>query len=91
MFQRVILVAAILVLAGCGTTKKTMESWVGSKESVLVASWGAPTSAIDTRDGMRTLTWENYWGQYNQNVCRRSFTIDEQAIIRTWSYSGCLF
>ena len=81
----------VAFISGCTTTKSVMESWVGARESDLVSKWGAPTSAIDTRDGMRILTWESYWGEYGRNVCRKSFTIDESGKIIRWSYRGCLF
>jgi len=72
-------------------TRQKMESWVGHQESDLASIWGAPTSAIDTRDGKRILTWESYWGQYDRNVCRKSFTIDKSGKIIRWSSSGCPF
>ena len=78
-------------ISGCATTKSGMESWVGHQESDVVSEWGAPTSAIDTRDGKRILTWESYWGQYGQNVCRNSFTRDESGKIIRWSFSGCFY
>lgn len=66
----------------------------GHNESELVSSWGAPTRVIDTRDGYRILTWENYslqykWGQFIQNVCSKSFTVDSRGTIIRWSYNGC--
>jgi hypothetical protein len=86
-----IIVLCSAILIGCATTRSVMESWVGHRESELVSNWGAPYAAIDTRDGKRILTWQFYWGQYRENICRKSFTIDENGIIRQWSYSGCLF
>jgi len=80
-----------LVVSGCTTTESVMKSWIGYNESELVSSWGAPKASIDTRDGYRVLTWENYWGQYRQNICRKSFTVDGAGKIITWSYSGCAF
>jgi hypothetical protein len=80
-----------VVLSGCTTTESAMNSWKGHDESELVSSWGAPTASIDTRNGYRVLTWEDYWGQYGRNVCRKSFTVNGAGIITTWSYSGCAF
>lgn len=83
----VILILALM--SGCTTTQSVMESWVGARESELLSSWGAPYSSINTQDGKRVLTWQNYWGQYNQNVCRQTFTVGSNGRIEHWSYSGC--
>jgi hypothetical protein len=83
-------VCALLVVA-CTTTESVMKSWVGRQESDLVSQWGAPNAAIDTRDGARILTWEQRWGQYGQNICRKSFTVNSSGTIERWSYQGCLF
>jgi hypothetical protein len=91
IMRTVVLILITTLMIGCTTTKSVMESWEGHYESDLVSSWGAPHSAIDTRDGQRILTWQSYWGQYGQNVCRKSFTIDGQGKITRWSYSGCAF
>ena len=87
----IVLFTFLILLCGCATTKSVMESWVSHRESELVSSWGAPHGAIDTRDGKRILTWESRWGQYGENICSKSFTIDESGVVRQWSYSGCLF
>lgn len=81
--------ACLLLFVGCATTESIMQSWVGHPESELVSKWGAPHRVIDTRDGKRVVTWERRWGQYGQNTCRQSFTVDEAGIIRQWSYDGC--
>lgn len=86
-----LIIVFVVCISGCATTRSVMQSWMGYQESDVVSKWGAPTAAIDTRDGKRILTWESYWGQYGQNVCRKSFTVDESGEIIRWSYSGCLY
>lgn len=89
LFSKIIFILFLFSLTSCVTTADVMQSWVGHYESELVSMWGAPYSAIDTRDGKRILTWQWYWGQYGQNLCRKSFTVDEKGKIVFWSYSGC--
>ena len=79
----------ILLLAGCASTGEAMRSWEGRSESELVSAWGAPAASIDTRDGQRVLTWETYWGQFGQRVCRKSFTVDPRGIVVRWAFEGC--
>ena len=82
----------IALAAGCVTTvttQSTLQSWVGHSETELVSSWGAPNAAIDTRDGNRILTWDAYWGDYGQSLCRKSVTVDGGGTVVAWSYHGC--
>ncbi len=85
----IIVVVCLTFLVSCAATKSVMDSWMGHKESELVSTWGAPHRAMDTRDGKRILTWESRWGNHHQNVCRKSFTVNESGVIEHWSYSGC--
>lgn len=77
------------LLTSCTSTKSVMEGWLWHKESELVSAWGAPDASLDTRDGVRVLTWESNWGQYGQNTCRKSFTVDASGTITRYSFSGC--
>lgn len=55
-----------MALVGCATTanyEAILNSWVGSSESALVASWGPPQSVYDAPDGTRILTYNT-----NRNV-----------------------
>ena len=47
-------------LAACLLTesyRSTLESWVGSPEGRLVASWGPPDQVYELTDGSRVLSW----------------------------------
>ena len=79
------------LLTSCASTKSVMKGWLGRTESELVSAWGAPDTSLDTRDGVRALTWEKRWGQYGQNTCRKSFTVNASGTIISYSYSGCLW
>jgi hypothetical protein len=52
---------AALLLAGCTTqadfTKK-LDSWVGSKETELISSWGPPNGFYET-EGTKYITYGN--------------------------------
>lgn len=90
-FRFLLLLIVSFHLIGCGATlQKKMQSWVGSDESQLLSSWGAPNSSLEAGDGKKIHTWITLWN-YNGNVytCRQSFTIDTEGKVERWSYSGC--
>lgn len=54
-----LLVFSALGLAGCAqlpSYRETVNSWVGSRETALVASWGIP-SQVYTTDGVKYITY----------------------------------
>ena len=87
--KKYIFILLALVISGCVTTKTVMESWMEHEVSELVSSWGAPHSALNTRDGKRVLTWESHWGKYGRKTCRKSFTVNRYGKIISWSYRDC--
>lgn len=59
--KRIILCALIVFLSGCASNiNKKMESWVGSHESDLIASWGPPQQVSDNGQGGKVLVYQNY-------------------------------
>lgn len=66
------------------TVNDTMAGWVGAPASELVATWGAPSSSYDNRDGTRLLTW-----QREESDCRQSFLVDQQDVVSKWNYKDC--
>lgn len=61
-----------LVLAGCATQakyKEVLDSWVGSSESDVVATWGVPARTHEAQ-GLRVLEYydskESYSAAYNK-------------------------
>lgn len=50
----------VLALAGCATEenyKKIVQSWVGSTEQQLVATWGVPANSYVMNDGTKVLQY----------------------------------
>ncbi len=85
-----LLIALLMAALGCHRLAKTMDSWMGANVDQLIASWGAPDSRMDLRDGGQVLTWisirSNAYGVWQ---CRKSFTADRNGTLIKWSYSGC--
>lgn len=81
---------ALLLAAACASTDSYMQSWVGKPVSDVVAVWGAPVRQFQMADGSLNYTWSTYYttGGFS-NECRRSFTVDDAQIIKSYSYSGC--
>lgn len=52
--------AIILVVAGCVSPSKTMQSWVGHHQSELIASWGPPQSTASDGAGGTILIYGSY-------------------------------
>jgi len=103
-YMRPILVALLLVALGCATTKKyerVLQSWVGSTENQLIASWGVPTRTYEN-GGMKFLEYTRssgmmmqanynpyvgYQGQAHSKYCTTTFTVNNDRII-SWSWQG---
>ncbi len=67
--KKIILLLAVL-LAGCATSanyEKLLDSWTGSTESALVATWGPPSSVYEL-DGTRYLTFNKSGSGYIPGV-----------------------
>jgi hypothetical protein len=52
--------ALILVIAGCVSPSKKMQSWVGHDQSELIASWGPPQSTASDGAGGTVLMYTSY-------------------------------
>lgn len=71
-----ILLAFALTIAGCATSEnygKRLDTWVGSKESSLVATWGTPDSFYEA-DGIRYLTYSSNNSGYVAGIPPRTTT-----------------
>jgi len=85
--QTIYLVAFVSV-AGCASTYNEMEKWVGHKDVEVISLWGAPSSRLETEDGVKILTWKKY--NFNQEkTCTKSFTVDKNGIITAHSDLDC--
>lgn len=65
--QRLAFVAALLALAGCASGKsydEQLQQWVGTPESELVSTLGAPNSVYRMDDGSKILTWRRSRTEY---------------------------
>ena len=49
-----------VILSGCWTVSKKMESWVGSHKSQLYQSWGPPHRVTEDGQGGEILIYEAY-------------------------------
>ena len=45
------------LLTSCSSTKKTMDSWIGSSKQQLIMSWGPPTRTADDGAGGEILVY----------------------------------
>lgn len=65
------------------TTNDRVASWVGSDLGEIVASWGAPYSVFDNRDGSRIVSWKSY-------SCTTTVKVDPLDEVTHWNVSnGC--
>jgi len=64
------------LLVGCATSEnygKRLDTWLGAKESSLVASWGTPDSFYEA-DGIRYLTYNSNNAGYVAGIPPRTTT-----------------
>jgi len=56
--MRTILFTAVLMLvAGCATTEKAKQTWVGASYDEVVRTWGPPVRSGKLSDGTEVHTW----------------------------------
>ncbi|MCD0471715.1 hypothetical protein [Flavobacterium sp. JAS] len=48
--RKVILLAAILILYSCSSSKQTNDKWIGDTEKNIIKSWGSPVRVLDNGD-----------------------------------------
>jgi len=49
--------ALLVLLAGCATTEKAKESWIGASYDEAVRAWGPPARSGKLSDGAEVHTW----------------------------------
>ena len=79
----------VLSATGCTNSDFTLEGWTGHHRDELVHVWGAPDQEMKDGDGGYLLysnDWADGYGRYN---CRRTFVIDAQGTIQSWSAVDC--
>lgn len=60
MFRKALTSTVFMLLAACATTagyEEILDSWMGSSESSIVSSWGAPDNVYTAPDGTRIITY----------------------------------
>jgi len=62
----------LLGLGACETTQDRMNTWVGSTDSHLLATWGAPDRKAKTGGGINVVTYKTK----GKNACHKTFAID---------------
>jgi len=86
----IVIMLSFIILTGCTTLTTVMESWRGHNIDDVSASWGAPSSVIQRRDGGATYTWtELSSNRYGVHQCRKNFVTDRSGTIVSYSYNGC--
>lgn len=84
---------SVLVL-GCDSTQKDVESWMGAPRSELLSRWGVPDAEADIGDGNQLVTYKLPWGSYGQygggnHVGIVTFTLSASGTVVSWSYRDC--
>jgi len=54
--------ALLVLLAGCATTEKAKESWIGASYDEAVRAWGPPARSGKLSDGAEVHTWVSEGG-----------------------------
>jgi hypothetical protein len=57
MMNAIRIAVALAFLAGCATTEKAKESWIGTSYDDTVRAWGPPTRSAKLADGADVHTW----------------------------------
>jgi hypothetical protein len=70
---RALLGVLALGLGACATTQDRMNSWVGTTDAHLLATWGAPDRKAKAGGGISVVTYKSK-GKYS--ACHRTFAID---------------
>jgi hypothetical protein len=70
------------------TTQDALNSWLGTTDAHLMASWGAPDRESTAGGGFRVLTYlemkEDEDGQ--PSICRSTFTVDDNHLVVAATY-----
>lgn len=59
-FITLVLVVCSILVFGCASVSKTMDSWVGSHQSQLIQSWGPPNQVVSDGAGGSVLIYSSY-------------------------------
>ena len=93
----------LLLASGCAALyERTLDSWKGAPVQELVDSWGPPHEQFRDPRGSMVYQWShrdidggsNASFQYKSGrqqvspFCQTRFTVDENDIVRKWSYRG---
>ena len=57
------LILLLIMVQGCTSTRKVMDSWMGHHESELIQQWGAPSRTTADGKGGKVHVYERY-GSY---------------------------
>lgn len=77
---RLLLGLMALGLGGClSTAQDTLQSWLGTTDANLMASWGAPDRQATAGGGFRVLTYMRLAniGDGPPLICRTTFTVND--------------
>ena len=106
VYKTFILILFIFIVVSCTSRKDheaNLNSWIGAKESVLIETWGTPSTHYKTDDGKKYLTWKNrsqaiIGGSYGYGTSYISPTLVTSncditmvlidGLVSTWNYKG---
>jgi uncharacterized protein YcfL len=78
-------IITILLLAGCVSNKKMMDSWMNNSKHDLVLKWGPPTRVASDGSSGEIYIYEKRY--YIYNVLRydfKMFYINSSSVIYSW-------
>jgi hypothetical protein len=54
-----VLLFSVIIVTGCASIDKQMDSWMGHHQSDLIANWGPPQQVIDDGQGGKIFVYSN--------------------------------
>lgn len=70
--------AAAMVLVGCESTLDVQRTWIGSTDTELLSSLGAPDLTASDGKGGRVFTYVTRW---NRRECRSNYSVEKGRVV----------
>ena len=87
MKRSITILLILFTLSSCKSTKKVMNSWLGSTKQSLIMSWGPPARTASDGGGGEILIYSNqvYMPEYNMNYYKyKMFYVNSDKKIYYW-------
>lgn len=59
------LILLLILVQGCTSTRKVMDSWMGHHESELIQQWGAPSRTTSDGKCGKVHVYERFWNYHS--------------------------